>query len=926
MSVLLHKLFSRPGNFDEQIDLSKKLAIIIAVPVTFFLFLMVVSHWIDGLPIRANHLAPVVLLFLISGLITLLLLRLKQLSSITLVLKSFMLLPLAGFWAVYLNGYLAFNFFPLFSLLMLISYRGRFRLVLPYLALVTGFLIESFSPVQFAQEYVIRLTVATAVIIWPINTLLDGLSFSQDLRKKALSQVFQVTFLMALILFLYIAIYGKVSPIPNLISVMILLFIVLWLKREHSRLTLWKGRFLGGLFVLIYFYSISLNQFIAAMLLPAYIVLLFLILPLFQAFMMSIGLLVFAVNGYFSMSGFDFEFEPLPFFSRFVINNMIFTAVILQLVIKLTAKDQNQKQLNSADTLKVILLFLGFATVSGLLIYWSHDGFSRQFEAQMLTQKDINLLTINAFLWLLLTWIATSFALNYKGLEKMTQLLGQSESQLLADLKAQNQQRAKLFAMIGHELRTPAATLKMLLAQNDSLSSKQLQNQLNETVEHLLNVIDDMSVVNHPEQAIKGKNSLTSVDKVVRELISIQDRLLLEQGLKVSIHADANATQLCFFNAQLFRQIVLNLLKNAALHGNAHHIQITLKTHRVGDFLSVDMTFADDGQGIKEADQQRLFNAFERGDSQAEGTGLGLYLSQQFAREALQGDLQYDASYQDGACFKLNMLLPMANQSDMDQVSEYASLDNMHILLAEDNLTLKQLTVDMLQKHGAIVTAVSNGLEASELLKSQSFDLLLTDAFMPEIDGFELIELAREQGFNQPIVAITAATVGNETERLKKSGADFVLQKPLDFERFARLVGKTQTNFVDEPSSQAVETMPPIPPLTDTALFDYHKLMNNLQHDPLVYQRAVDIFTQETDNFIMQMQAFLDKGDLANLRFVAHQLKGNASSMFAEPLRQQVIKLMQLADEGKAQQIPAELENIRQQVKRLRQALSAAQV
>ena len=116
-----------------------------------------------------------------------------------------------------------------------------------------------------------------------------------------------------------------------------------------------------------------------------------------------------------------------------------------------------------------------------------------------------------------------------------------------------------------------------------------------------------------------------------------------------------------------------------------------------------------------------------------------------------------------------------------------AILQGKRIMLVEDDRILRNSSRRLLEKNfGVQVVVAEDGLKALELLKNESVELILTDYFMPNLDGRELVQELRKQGRLLPIIALTAATIGQEQDELKQAGADVVLPKPLDVHRFAQ--------------------------------------------------------------------------------------------------------------------------------------------
>lgn len=104
------------------------------------------------------------------------------------------------------------------------------------------------------------------------------------------------------------------------------------------------------------------------------------------------------------------------------------------------------------------------------------------------------------------------------------------------------------------------------------------------------------------------------------------------------------------------------------------------------------------------------------------------------------------------------------------------------------------LTKNVLTKAGAEVTVTSNGQLAIEAYSEASPDIVITDAMMPELDGYQLSSQLREEGYTGPIIAVTAATIGDERDRLIAAGADVVLPKPMSIDELKLALADLEQN------------------------------------------------------------------------------------------------------------------------------------
>ena len=368
---------------------------------------------------------------------------------------------------------------------------------------------------------------------------------------------------------------------------------------------------------------------------------------------------------------------------------------------------------------------------------------------------------------------------------KLRTLLKEREAAVTALEKRQMAQQ-QMFAVIGHELRTPASALNMMLDAQAEDDNGAYSADIRSTAAHLLAVLDDLRAVIEPDVLTKREVSAGSALQVVEgALTALRDRIE-QAGLRVDLQADAESAQAFLFDLRGLRQVTINLVKNAALHSGATELRVRLCIVKSEtDKARLNVEFSDDGKGIPEDDWELMFEPFKRGNTDQDGTGLGLHI----CRELLQasgGDLRLSRSLAGGCRFILSLPLQTAESGSALVEEPVASLQNIRILLAEDNLTLRMLTQQILNGLGASTTVAVDGQEALEQLDKNAYDLLLTDIFMPRIDGFTLVKQLREQGFEKPIIGITAAMVGDESDRLVAAGADSVIPKPVTKEKLLK--------------------------------------------------------------------------------------------------------------------------------------------
>lgn len=348
------------------------------------------------------------------------------------------------------------------------------------------------------------------------------------------------------------------------------------------------------------------------------------------------------------------------------------------------------------------------------------------------------------------------------------------------------ERQRSLFAVIGHELRTPIASIEML-AKDADLTDTQKINLVEDIAQGLLGVLEDLRVVVAPE-SIKESQSVNDYPaKVVRHSLAPLNGLLQEN--KIELHLDLfSDEQLCRFNSQALRQLVINLVKNAALHSGGKNIWVSLAEPKpIGSTLHTELRVEDDGKGVDSSQVNRLFEAYVRGETKVEGSGLGLFISSELAIN-LGGQIRYAQSSKGGAAFIVSVAFEacgaeVTHCAESGQQAAQTSLAGKRILFAEDDKMLQMLTTKILTQAGAHVSVCGDGEAAVAAYDSGTFDLIITDIMMPKLDGYGLTKHLRESGCRAPIIGATAAVLGSEVDRLIASGADIVIAKPISLSK-----------------------------------------------------------------------------------------------------------------------------------------------
>ncbi|CUH67637.1 Autoinducer 2 sensor kinase/phosphatase LuxQ [Thalassovita gelatinovora] len=379
----------------------------------------------------------------------------------------------------------------------------------------------------------------------------------------------------------------------------------------------------------------------------------------------------------------------------------------------------------------------------------------------------------------------------------------QALTDALNELSLRQDRQKQLFSIVSHEIRTPASVLSMLIEDLETgQNSPQLPAQMREASTQLLSVLDDMRQAVNPEKNQPVAMVPYTPADVAERVRNTYQMLAKGQDVRISLKLGPGASAVMMGDSNRLKQILGNLVRNAIIHSQGSEIRISYRPQDDGSLLMPKGTcwsVTDNGIGIPLAEVDRLFQPFERGSAdarnQADGSGLGLFIAKQ-AVDLLGGSIRYFPAPEGGAGYWI--CLPDVPASAKEQIAdvplppvEMKDLSELRIVLAEDNALVAQVTSKQLSRVFGEIEWAENGREALEIILKNPPDVLITDLFMPEMPGDELVQRLREENINIPMIGLTAAVVGDDIQRFEEAGATAVLAKPLDVARLSVLLQET---------------------------------------------------------------------------------------------------------------------------------------
>jgi CheY-like chemotaxis protein/anti-sigma regulatory factor (Ser/Thr protein kinase) len=266
------------------------------------------------------------------------------------------------------------------------------------------------------------------------------------------------------------------------------------------------------------------------------------------------------------------------------------------------------------------------------------------------------------------------------------------------------------------------------------------------------------------------------------------------RGISLVLSASAISTGLQIqFDEIRLKQVLSNLLSNAIKFTSKGEVEFGISQ------ISDTITFfvRDTGIGITNGAGESIFNRFYKIEDDKNhlfrGTGLGLAICKSLVM-LWQGNIWYESQYGKGTTFFFTHPL---NKSAIDESNEQApithktlNLKNRKILIAEDEESNYILLENLLYKSNAEITWAKDGCMAVEFVRKNTYDIILMDIKMPNMDGIEASAKIKELFPSLPIIAQTAYAFPTEVEEILNSGIDAYISKPIDKEYLFELIMK----------------------------------------------------------------------------------------------------------------------------------------
>ena len=475
------------------------------------------------------------------------------------------------------------------------------------------------------------------------------------------------------------------------------------------------------------------------------------------------------------------------------------------------------------------------------------------------------------------------------------------------------QAKATFLANMSHEIRTPMhgvlGTTRLLLQSGITGEPRRLAELVRESGESLLAVLDQVLDFSKLEAGrVDLENEVFDLRELAESIVRLQGAQAFERGIELAAEVGSGVPAMASGDPARLRQVLTNLVGNALkFTPRGGTVELQLADERNGDGLPrVRFSVRDTGIGISPAQIARVFEEFGQADTSTTrrfgGTGLGLTIARQLV-QLMAGDIEVRSEPGRGSTFTFAVPLGRPAQ-DADAVpgrttaaellakepgagaprtSGAVTSRSCRILLAEDNGVNQLIAVAMLRRRGHLVEVAQNGRQAVEQALMRSFDVILMDVQMPELDGLGATLEIRRRGLTVPIVALTAHALPDEKARCLAAGMDDVLTKPFTAEALFQAVERWARQRVIAASAAVAPTDGPGDAEEGIALTALRQSLKAAGVESLL-EELIAGFRRDAPGREEAIEQGLRAADVTAVARAAHAYKGSAGAVAARGL------------------------------------------
>jgi len=450
--------------------------------------------------------------------------------------------------------------------------------------------------------------------------------------------------------------------------------------------------------------------------------------------------------------------------------------------------------------------------------------------------------------------------------------------------------KQQFLSNMSHEIRTPMNAIigftKVLLKTEMTVKQMEYLSAIKVSGEALTVLINDILDLAKVDSGLMTFEKIPfKMETSLLAMLHLFETKIQEKNLELVKVYDKNIPEVLIGDPVRLHQVILNLVSNAVKFTSEGKITVSVKAlSEDSDSVTLEFAISDTGIGISEEKLETVFEVFQQASSGTSrlygGTGLGLAIVKQLV-EPQGGSISVKSKLEEGTTFSFILSFQKTEQkilADLDLVKLNPDIKNIRVLVVEDIALNQLLMKTILNEFGFEFDVASNGKIAIEKLQNNTYDLILMDLQMPEMNGFEATEYIRNKMNSKiPIVALTADVTTVDLAKCKSVGMNDYLSKPVDDRLLYNKIVEIVKQSIHERNEETNETS--YNQSENLKFVNLSNLSRRTKSDPKLMMEMISLYLDQTPSLIAAMKQGLDDKDYSALQSAVHKMVPSFSIM-----------------------------------------------